>query len=121
MKLLLFRYYINQAKQQVIFPDDIKTKKELLENLLKHPYYFEYKGSQLAYTFERFENNYIFGKIGKKSKIVRNMSPTDGFRKETEDDWPNCSIFINTNEDPENGQMIAFEYKKSVFSHPLKQ
>ncbi len=120
MRILLFRYFVNKTAQQILFAPET-SKKELMRKLLEKTYYFDYRGSKLAYTYERSEGDYIFAKIGKKSSIVKHASPEKNFKKEKEEDWPNCMVFINIGENPENGQMIAFEYKRSIFQQPLKQ
>ena len=72
----------------------------------------------LAYAHIKTNDDFIFSKIGRKSTITVNLPPEKNFEKKIEDNWPTCKIFININNSPETGQMIAFESKSSVFHDP---
>lgn len=122
MKFLFFRYFINTAKQGVLFNEN-KTKRSLLLTALKDVKLNSFnKGkSDLGFVHEFEKGDYIYCKFGKRSSITHTLPPKDKFKEVKTENWPNCHMFINVSEDPKNGQQIAIEQKKWIFVNPLVQ
>lgn len=121
MQFQYFTYFLNPTITKGLFPIG-KTKKELFREVLKQKN-FKYKasGSDLAYVFEKEENDYIVAKIGKRQSLKRSLPPEEGFEETVDENWPHCLVFFNLDENPNTGQKIAFEYKSNIFKTPLTQ
>lgn len=121
MKFQYFTYFLNSLEQQTLFPDT-RDKNELLRNLLERDEIeYETNGAQLAFVSVRNKDNYFVGRLGRKASIKRSSPPDEKFAERREEDWPNCSIVINTNPEEGLGQKIAFELNTKVFRNPLEQ
>ncbi len=123
MKLQYYVYFLNKTKQESLFQDQKRNKKEILLSVLEEgkPIQFEDSGSKYAFVVVEKENNYIYAKFGKRSTIKRRMPPQDKFEELFEEDWPHCALFFNLDNDSNKGQRIAFEYKSSIFRNPYSQ
>lgn len=105
-----------------LFGDGKITKNELVKGLLLQDYHFNTHSSELWYKVLRIENDYIYARLSKKSQRTRVLSPETNYAEEIDDHWPYVEIFINASSDPDVGQTIALEHKKSLFpvpSYPL--
>lgn len=120
MKLYTYRFFLNRTSQQSLFPE-VKTKPELLKEVLSDKYQFSHGKSELGYVVEKTVGNYIYAKMGKRSSLNLSQSPEQGFQDKKIEHWPNCSIFINLDDNPSTGQKIFFEYNRSIFETPLIQ
>ncbi|MBF0231524.1 MAG: hypothetical protein HQK65_00600 [Desulfamplus sp.] len=75
----------------------------------------------MIYLFHKETGKFIYGKLGKKSSIKRNVPTDNDFSEEVETHYPYCNIIFNTDDNPETGQQIAFEYNTTVFFKPESQ
>src|SRR5437660_608726 len=80
---------------------------------------FQKGKSALGFELVLKAENYLYCKLGKRRSISRNLSPRDHLRQEKSENWPFCHMLIDTSEDSQNGQKIAIEYKRSIFSNQL--
>ncbi len=121
MTFQYFTYFLNPLSQGALFTDK-RDKNEIFKDLLtKNEIEYESLGVKLAFVLIAQKDNYIIGKLGKKSSIKRNLPPEKKFEETREESWPYCTIIINTNPDHGRGQKIAFEYKSNVFTSPHEQ
>ena len=121
MKILLYRFFLNKMDQLTFF--DGSSKKEgrmaILKDVLKKHYHFQYKRSELGYACGRCEESFIYGRFGRRSTLAKRLAPEADFRKELEEHWPCCSLFIRLDGDPHMGQTIAIEHNMGIFRKPL--
>jgi len=82
---------------------------------------FKIGKSDLGFVYEYDDKGYIYCKFGKRSSIVKTLSPQEKFKEVKTENWPNCHMFMSLSEDPENGQQIAIEHKAWIFANPLVQ
>ena len=120
MKFQYFTFFLNPVA--TLF-EDKRAKIDILSEILQReePVSYEKRGTSLAYRFNKKEGDYIVGKIGRKSKIKRHLSPEKNFKSQDEENWPFCDVVFYLSSDHEKGQKIAFEYKAGVFVSPNEQ
>lgn len=120
MKFQYFTFFLNPVT--TLFPDKRK-KIDILSEILQRniPLSYERRGTSLAYRFYAKKDDYIIGRVGRKSKIKRYLSPEKNFKIQDEENWPLCDVVFYLSSDREKGQKIAFEYKVGVFSSPNEQ
>ncbi len=120
MKIQYYRYFLNVSDQQAIFEDKKRNKRDILLEVLDKKYHFQHKVSTLGFSVIKIEGNFVYARYGKRSKIKKSLSPENNFKDQTEENWPYRDVFINLDQnDKENGQIIGFEWKPSVFENPL--
>lgn len=121
MNVLLYRFFLNKTDQLTLLenPDEKEDRVKMVKDVLTKPYHFKHRRSELGYVSERYEDNFIYGKFGKRSKLAKILSPEDGFKKEFEENWPYCDVFIRLDGDTKNGQTIAIERNTGIFSKPI--
>lgn len=117
MKILLYRFFLNKTDQLTFLgeSDKKKTRIEMLKDVLTKPYHFRYRKSELGYACGRCEDNFIYGKFGRRSTLTKILSPEADFRKELEEHWPCCDVFIRLDSDAKSGQTIAIEHHTGIF------
>ena len=121
MKFQYFTYFINPLEQKALFVDK-RDKNQILRELLgKVKIEYEYRGVKLAFVQVSNKDNYFIARLGKKASIKRNSPPDKKFEETHEENWPYCTIIINTNTDSGTGQKIAFEFKSNIFPSPYEQ
>ena len=76
---------------------------------------------KLAFVLVSIKKNYFIARLGKKASIKRNSPPDKKFEETHEENWPYCTVIINTNTDNGTGQKIAFEFKSNIFPSPFEQ
>jgi hypothetical protein len=120
MKFQYFTFFLNPVAN--LF-EDKRNKIDILTEVLnmEKPLLYKSRGSQLAYVFNKQNNNYIVARLGRKSLIKRILPPNEQFEETKEENWPYCEVLFNLNKDPDKGQKIAFEYKSYIFSSPYEQ
>lgn len=120
MKFQYFTFFLNSVA--TLFKDK-RAKIDIFSEILQRdePVSYEKRGTNLAYRFNKREDDYIVGKIGRKSKIKKYLSPEKNFKSQDEENWPFCDVVFYLSSDHEKGQKIAFEYKSGVFVSPNDQ
>ncbi len=121
MKILLYRFFLNKTDQMTFFDRKDKGvgKIDLLKDVFSKQYHFRYRKSELGYVLERYEDNFIYGKLGRRSTLSRILPPERDFKKELEENWLCSNVFIRLDGEPQGGQTIAIEYHSSTFRSPL--
>lgn len=121
MKLLLYRFFLNKTEQLTLL--DKRSKSEgrigVLKDVLTKHYHFQYRRSELGYACGRCEDNLIYGKFGRRSTLAKRLAPEADFKRQLEEHWPCCSVFIRIDNDPKGGQTIAVEHNTGIFRKPL--
>ena len=108
-------------EQKALFVDN-RDKNDVLRDLLKKgKIEYEVRGAKLAFVIVSNSDNYFIARLGKRASIKRNSPPDKKFEEMHEENWPNCTIIVNTNTDNETGQKIAFEFRSNVFPSPFEQ
>lgn len=118
MKLVKYRYFLNPTSQLTLFQSNIE-KKEILKRVLHDTIQFPNRTSTLGYSLIRQENDFVYARLGKRSKITKSLPPETNFEEKIEEHWPACDMFISLLEDPINGQTIAVEHNSAVFQNEL--
>jgi len=119
-KFYYFTYFVNPINQLPLFSEN-RSKRDIILAFLKKDYEYQYRKADLGYVFVDEIDGYLIAKLGRRSKITRSLPPSQKFEEKKEESWPHCLMIINTNEDPNDGQKIAFEYKNSIFRSPQHQ
>lgn len=121
MKILLYRFFINETEQLSLLnePGKKRDKVGMVKDVLKKPYHFRYRKSELGYVCERCEDSFIYSKLGRRSTLAKILSPEADFRRELEEHWPYCRVFMRLDSDSKDGQIIAIEQQSNVFNRPL--
>src|SRR3989344_6560625 len=120
MKFQYFTYFLNPLEQKALFVDN-RDKNVVLRELLGKKIEYEVRGVKLAFVLVSSKKNYFVARLGKKASIKRNSPPEKKFEETHEENWPYCTIVINTNTDNGTGQKIAFEFKSNIFPSPFEQ
>ncbi|MBP9715063.1 MAG: hypothetical protein KBD52_01055 [Candidatus Pacebacteria bacterium] len=120
MKFQYFTYFLNPLEQKALFVDN-RDKNEVLRELLGKKIEYEVRGVKLAFVLVSSKNNYFIARLGKKASIKRNSPPDKKFEETHEENWPYCTVVINTNTDNGTGQKIAFEFKSNIFPSTFEQ
>src|SRR4051812_20448693 len=109
MKLQYFTYFLNPLQQGQLF-EDKRDKAEILRGLLRTgEIKYSSGGMNLAFVVLVEKDNYFVGRLGKKASIKRSLTPEEKFADTNEENWPHCTVIINTNTNPDSGQRIVFE------------
>lgn len=118
MKFHCFTYFLNPIKQQILF-ENKKDKNTIFKELVVNKK-FEFKdgNSDLVFICNKSFDNFAFAKLGKKSKIKKNLLSENDFEEIYETDYPNCILFFKFNSDSSEGQKIFFQYDSKVFRTP---
>jgi hypothetical protein len=121
MKFQYFTYFLNPLEQKALFTDNRDKNDVLREIFKKGKIEYEVRGAKLAFVLVSSKNNYFVARLGKRASIKRNSPPENKFEETHEENWPYCTIIINTNTNSETGQKIAFEFKSNIFPSPFEQ
>lgn len=123
MKLQYFTYFLNKLQQPPLFKDK-RDKNDIFQSILineNKPIYYESYGTEHAFVALYKSEQYLQARLGRKALFKRHLPPDKQFRESTEEDWPHCNIFINFDNNPNNGQRVAFEYNSKIFPNPSSQ
>jgi len=119
-KFCYFTYFLNSISQTSMFPNK-KEKNEILKEILENKMEYKNMKADMIYIFHKENDNFLHGKIGRKSSIRINIPAERDFVEKIDSDYPNCSILFNLNNNPIDGQRIAFEYNSRIFQSPEAQ
>lgn len=116
----VYRYFLNPTSQQTLFGGNV-SRKDLLNQVFDKKYSFSWRGTELGFVPERRVDNYIYGKIGKRSTLKITLPPDKNFEEQSKEHWPNCDIYISIDGDNNFGQKILIQQERSIFTNPLNQ
>lgn len=122
---MYFQYYriFFTENQTILGGIEKKTRAQHLQQVLNdfNGKEFTLGRSILAFSVERVWNNLLYVRLGKKLTQRIGAPATEHFKQNKLPDWQAASIFIDLDDNPQSGQTVACEVRRSIFREPLIQ
>lgn len=126
MRFEYFRFLLTPLSEPDLPFASPPTRKELIEDIFSRDqeYVFNSKKAQYGFVVDYFNNNIVRAKMGKHVAREIARPPSEKFKTDQIDDWPNCPVFINLSDEKENGrtresgQLIAFGVNQQIIQNP---
>lgn len=123
MNFELYRVFVSRLETPNLLTE-VKSKRDAYLKAFSNipqPLYFNVdKQSYVFVVIESKDEDYIYGKIGRRASVTRTLSPEEEFSSEELEDWPTVPVFINLTDDNVRGQSVAISISRKVALKPLK-